>query len=115
QRISHLVALVLARGVCKQVELQGAAGCDHGCVRLTRSRSRTDWLGFERFPIVSLRKQLIADGGLIVNGAKLTFTKDIEFASPSAAAGVVRGGTAAGPIVWINKDGKTLKQIEADA
>ncbi|MDA8453097.1 hypothetical protein M4R23_25485, partial [Acidovorax sp. GBBC 3332] len=38
-------------GVCKQVELQGAAGCDHGCVRLTRSRSRTDWLGFERFPI----------------------------------------------------------------
>ncbi|AVS64065.1 DUF4357 domain-containing protein [Paracidovorax avenae] len=65
--------------------------------------------------IVSLRKQLIADGGLIVNGAKLTFTKDIEFASPSAAAGVVRGGTAAGPIVWINKDGKTLKQIEADA
>jgi hypothetical protein len=65
--------------------------------------------------IVALREQLVADGSLIQQGDKLVFAKDVEFSSPSAAAGVVRGGTAAGPIAWINKQGKTLKELESDA
>ncbi|MEX6867259.1 DUF4357 domain-containing protein [Pseudomonas aeruginosa] len=35
--------------------------------------------------------------------------------SPSAAAGVIRGGTAPGPISWKNQAGRTLKEIEGDA
>jgi hypothetical protein len=58
---------------------------------------------------------LLADGSLAQDGDRLVFTKDVEFASPSAAAGVVRGGTAAGPISWLTKQGKTLKDLEGDA
>jgi hypothetical protein len=65
--------------------------------------------------VLALRAKLIADGSLVPQGERLEFTKDVEFASPSAAAGVVRGGTAAGPISWVNKQGKTLKDIEGDA
>lgn len=65
--------------------------------------------------IVALRSKLLADGSLAQDGDRLVFTKDVEFASPSAAAGVVRGGTAAGPISWLNKQGKTLKDLEGDA
>jgi hypothetical protein len=64
--------------------------------------------------IVALREQLMADSSLVQQGDKLVFAKDVEFSSPSAAAGVVRGGTAAGPIAWINKQGKTLKDLEGD-
>jgi hypothetical protein len=65
--------------------------------------------------VVALREKLIADGSLATEGDRLVFTKDVEFASPSAAAGVVRGGTAAGPISWVNKQGKTLKELEGEA
>ncbi|MCO3478872.1 DUF4357 domain-containing protein [Pseudomonas aeruginosa] len=44
-----------------------------------------------------------------------TIPKDVEFSSPSAAAGVIRGGTAPGPISWKNQAGRTLKEIEGDA
>lgn len=64
--------------------------------------------------VLALRGKLIADGALAPDGERLVFTKDVEFASPSAAAGVVRGGTAAGPAAWINKQGKTLKELESD-
>jgi len=65
--------------------------------------------------IVALREQLLVDGALTQQGDRLVFAKDVEFSSPSAAAGVVRGGTAAGPIAWMNKQGKTLKDLESDA
>jgi hypothetical protein len=61
---------------------------------------------------VRRRMQLIEDGVLIPRGIALVFTKDFEFTSPSAAAGVIRGGTAAGPLKWRTKDGRTLKEIE---
>jgi len=41
-----------------------------------------------------------------------TFTKDVEFSSPSAAAVVVPGGSANGLTAWRTKDGKTLKQLD---
>lgn len=65
--------------------------------------------------IVKLRDQLVQTGALILQGEVYVFTKDIEFASPSAAAAVVMGGSAQGPAVWKNADGKSLKDIEVGA
>jgi hypothetical protein len=48
-----------------------------------------------------------------VQGNLFVFAKDVEFASPSAAAAIVMGGSAQGPAVWRNADGKSLKDIEA--
>jgi hypothetical protein len=62
--------------------------------------------------ILALRNQLVQQGTLVPDGDYLKFTKDTEFASPSAAAGVVFGGNAAGPAVWKNTAGLTLKQLE---
>jgi hypothetical protein len=68
----------------------------------------------QRYPYtVVSRKRLIDDGTLIEEGEHLRFTRDTEFSSPSAAAAVVHGGSANGLIAWKNKDGKTLKELEA--
>jgi hypothetical protein len=63
--------------------------------------------------VLSLRATLIEEGKLVPDGNYLRFTKDVEFASPSAAAAVVFGGTAAGPIAWKNAAGVSLKDYEA--
>lgn len=62
---------------------------------------------------LELRKRLLDNGTLVSVGEKLVFTRDAEFSSPSAAAAVVAGGPAAGPLAWKDKAGKTLKEIEA--
>jgi hypothetical protein len=61
----------------------------------------------------NMRKALKADGALIEEGDRLVFTRDFEFASPSAAAAVVHGGHANGLIAWKTSDGRTLKDIES--
>lgn len=58
------------------------------------------------------RRQLIADGTLVEKDAFLTFTRDTEFSSPSAAAVAVHGGSANGLTVWKTQDGRTLKQLD---
>ena len=62
--------------------------------------------------ILSLREKLKNDGSIVESNDYYLFTKDVEFSSPSAAAAVIYGGNAAGPIAWKNKSGKTLKEIE---
>lgn len=64
--------------------------------------------------IAALRQKLIDSGELAVDGEYYRFTKDYEFASPSAAAAVICGRTAAGPISWKDANGKTLKEIEEE-
>jgi hypothetical protein len=59
------------------------------------------------------RRRLIEDGTLVEDGDRLMFTRDSEFASPSAAATVVQGGSANGLLAWKSTDGKTLKELEA--
>ena len=59
------------------------------------------------------REQLIEKGLLVEKDGRLTFTKDVEFGSPSTAGSVVRGGNSNGLIVWKNADGLELKKIEA--
>jgi hypothetical protein len=62
--------------------------------------------------VVILRKKLIHDGTLVDKEGFLHFTKDTEFSSPSAAAAVIHGGGAAGPVAWKDEEGRTLKEIE---
>jgi hypothetical protein len=62
--------------------------------------------------VVTLRKQLVADGTLQQRGDFFEFTKDSEFSSPSAAAAVVHGGGASGLTEWKTKDGRTLKELD---
>jgi len=62
---------------------------------------------------LATRNKLIEDGTLVQDGDHLKFTRDAEFSSPSAAATVVHGGSANGLLAWKDKDGKTLKELEA--
>jgi Domain of unknown function (DUF4357) len=62
---------------------------------------------------IASRRRLIEDGTLVEDGAHLKFIRDAEFSSPSAAATVVHGGSANGLLAWKNKDGRTLKELEA--
>lgn len=64
--------------------------------------------------ILALRTKLVAEGALAESTGYLRFTKDVEFASPTAAAAVVHGGNAAGPVAWKDASGKTLKELEGD-
>ncbi|MGB6063196.1 MAG: GIY-YIG nuclease family protein [Desulfomonilaceae bacterium] len=63
--------------------------------------------------VMSLRERLKTDGTLVEVGEGFRFSRDAEFASPSAAAAAIHGGTANGLLVWKNKAGKTLKEIES--
>ena len=67
----------------------------------------------ESYPyVIAQRKQLLTEGTLIEHDGFLTFTKDAEFTSPSAAAVVIHGGSANGLTSWKTKDGKSLKQLD---
>jgi len=63
--------------------------------------------------VVSLRKQLVADGVLLQRDGAFEFVKDAEFTSPSAAAAVVHGGGANGLTAWKTVEGRTLKELGA--
>jgi Domain of unknown function (DUF4357) len=70
----------------------------------------------ENYPnVLTQRKQLVAEGALAVKNGFLTFTKDVEFTTPSAAAVVIHGGSANGLTAWKTADGKTLKQLDEQA
>lgn len=64
--------------------------------------------------VITLREKLKADGSLAEKDGLLVFTRDVEFASPSAAAAVIHGGPAQGTTVWKNAAGKTLKEVEEE-
>ena len=69
----------------------------------------------QKYPwALNMRQKLKEEGALAVKVDHLLFTKDIEFSSPSAAAAVIHGGHTNGLISWKNKDGKTLKELEAE-
>jgi len=60
----------------------------------------------------NLRDRLIEDGSLIEKNDCLSFTKDVEFTSPSAAAAVIHGGQANGLTAWKNNNNQSLKELE---
>ena len=53
----------------------------------------------------------LENDGTIVNGV---FTRDCEFASPSAAASVVMGRPTNGRIEWIAANGRSLKEVQEE-
>jgi hypothetical protein len=61
----------------------------------------------------NMRHSLKEDLALVEEGDRLVFSRNVEFASPSAAAAVIHGGHANGLTAWKTLDGKTLKEIEA--
>lgn len=64
-----------------------------------------------------LRDTLIQSGALVpvAGGDSLRLTTDHIFKSASAAAAVLLGRSAAGPIEWKDEAGRTLKQIRGQA
>lgn len=62
--------------------------------------------------VLALRERLIQEKRLVKGRGALVFTRDEEFASPSAAAGVVCGGGANGLVSWKDARGRTLREIE---
>ena len=63
----------------------------------------------------TLRKDLLAQRVIVDKGQHYEFIQDQVFNSPSSAAGVILGAAANGRIMWKNKDGKTLKQLQEQA
>jgi len=64
--------------------------------------------------IKAARAKLIEKSVLIPSGEIFVFSCDYEFTSPSFASSIIRGGSSNGLVAWKNKDGKRLKDIEAD-
>lgn len=60
----------------------------------------------------NLRKNLIEEGILVPETNHMSFVKDHEFSSPSAAAAVIHGGQANGLTAWRDEDGTTMKDKE---
>ena len=68
----------------------------------------------ENYPwVTTQRNLLISNKTLVEKDGFLTFTKDAEFTSPSAAAVVIHGGSANGLTAWKTSDGRLLKDLEA--
>lgn len=62
------------------------------------------------------RRKLLTEKGILLKQVdRFVFVRDHEFSSPSWAAAVIRGGASNGLTSWKTKDGKKLKEIEADA
>lgn len=64
--------------------------------------------------VLSLRKQLLADGSLVKKGDFFVFTKDVLFASPSAGSSIIHSGGTNGWKEWKTEDGKTLRELDTD-
>ena len=65
----------------------------------------------------NLRESLVQSGALVLveGGASLRLSTDHVFKSPSAAAAVLLGRSAAGPIEWKDAAGRTLKELREQA
>ena len=56
------------------------------------------------------------DAGVVrLSETELIFLKDFLFTSPSAAGGVIVGGSNNGRTSWRNADGKSINDLEAVA
>jgi hypothetical protein len=62
--------------------------------------------------VLKRREELLDKEHLIAKDGFLEFSKDIEFASPSAAGSVIRGGNTNGLTSWKNSAGVSLKVLE---
>lgn len=77
----------------------GFTVCKGSGFSLTETKSCHDY-------IRAMRMRLVAEGK-VKNGI---FTEDVHFNSTSSAAACITGGTVNGNIMWINPEGKTIKE-----
>jgi Domain of unknown function (DUF4357) len=90
---------------------------DEGFVVFEGALARTDTVGSMPGWASNLRQVLMDTGALVPHGdgASLRLTSNYEFKSPSAAAAVLLGRSAAGPDEWEDQSGQTLKKLRAKA
>jgi hypothetical protein len=90
---------------------------DDGFVVFEGALARTEVVGSMPAWAINLRQSLTETGALVPDGdgTSLRLTKDYEFKSPSAAAAVLLGRSAAGPNEWKDGSGRTLKQLREEA
>ena len=62
-----------------------------------------------------IRSALISHGILVDRGGHLVFPLDFQFASPSAAAGVILGMRVNGRDYWRDHKGRSLNEILSEA
>lgn len=100
--------------ICKKGSDVVATGhlLEDGKMKVLKSStaSREETPSFQTHPYKKLKDELVAMKRLAVQGSTLVFTDDYVFDSSSAAADVVLGRSASGPLEWKNKDGVTLKE-----
>lgn len=85
---------------------------DQGYIVLKGSEAKKDLSNSCQEATQKLRRKLMETHILIGQGDKLVFTEDTVFNSPSAAANMVLGRTSNGLIEWVNKQGKTFRQVQ---
>jgi hypothetical protein len=85
----------------------------NGFVVFERSQAVASETGSIPDTVAKQRAKLIEKQILTWVDGAYEFTCDHEFTSPSLAAGVLVGGSASGPAEWKNKNGKSLKELEA--
>jgi len=92
---------------------QGEPSSD-GFVVLKGSKAAATIVNSMTPSFITLRQRLIEEGVLVDKGEYYEFPEDYIFNSPSMAAVMVMGRNANGLIEWKQKDGKTLKEFEAN-
>jgi hypothetical protein len=61
-----------------------------------------------------LRAKLLESGSITEKGSELEFNEDVIFTSLSAASNMVLGRQSAGPLEWVDQNGKSYKEIEEE-
>lgn len=105
-------AAELLRCETKGLVATGARTTD-GFVVFEGSQARADERNSAADYLRTERRRLLAEGQLMERDGHLEFSTDVEFSSPSAAAGVVCGGNMNGLTAWRDERGRTLKDIES--
>ena len=102
--------------ICKIRELQATGErTESGFVVFAGSQAVKDDRPSAAAWSIELRQRLLERGVLAEKEDHLVFAKDHEFSSPSAAAGLIRGGNTNGLTAWRHpQSGKQLKDLEAD-
>jgi predicted GIY-YIG superfamily endonuclease len=60
----------------------------------------------------NMRRKLVETKIMVENGDKLIFAEDAVFNSPSAASNMILGRNSNGFTEWVNKSGKTFKEVQ---
>ena len=98
----------------KDCDCRGYESAD-GFVVLKGSRARVHEVPSIHAYLTDLRATLVANGVLEQDGDSFVVAQDYEFRSPSSASAAMEGRTSNGRIEWRDKDGRTLKELQAEA